>query len=65
MIEHEPPTAIVLAGGEAMHLDVIEDLPDDAFVIAADSGLDQARRLGIAVDLIIGDLDSVSTRALA
>ncbi|MDH3307497.1 MAG: thiamine diphosphokinase, partial [Acidimicrobiia bacterium] len=47
------------------HLDVIEDLPDDAFVIAADSGLDQARRLGIAVDLIIGDLDSVSARALA
>lgn len=61
----ESAAAIVLIGGEDMHLDVVDDLPDDAFVIAADSGLDQAGRLGIPVDLIVGDLDSVSARALA
>lgn len=61
----DPTTAVVLAGGDAVHLDQIEDIPDDAYVIAADSGLDQARRLDLMVDLIVGDLDSVSARALA
>ncbi len=61
----EPTTAVVLAGGDAVHLDQIEDIPADAYVIAADSGLDQARRLHLTVDLIVGDLDSVSAKALA
>lgn len=64
MIE-EPTTAVVLAGGDPVSLDAVEDIPADAYVIAADSGLDQADRLGLAVDLIIGDLDSVSAKALA
>ena len=37
----------------------------DGFVIAADSGFDHARRLGIKVDLLVGDLDSISPEALA
>lgn len=60
-----PTTAVVLAGGDAVHLDHLEDVPGDAYVIAADSGLDQAHRLDLAVDLIVGDLDSVSAKALA
>ena len=36
-----------------------------AFVVAADSGLDHARALGLDVDLVVGDLDSVSPGALA
>lgn len=64
-MHEEPITAVVLAGGDAVHLDQIDDVPGDAYVIAADSGLDQAVRLGLAVDLIVGDLDSVSARALA
>ncbi len=62
---HGPTTAVVLAGGDAIRLDHVEDTPSDAYVIAADSGLDQARRLDLMVDLIVGDLDSVSARALA
>jgi thiamine pyrophosphokinase len=40
-------------------------LPEADFVIAADSGLDHAARLGRAVDLLVGDLDSVTPTALA
>ena len=36
-----------------------------AFVIAADSGLDHARAHDIKVDLVVGDLDSVSDAAIA
>jgi thiamine pyrophosphokinase len=35
-------------------------LPVDRYVIAADSGLDHALALGLRVDALIGDLDSVS-----
>ena len=61
----EPTTAIVLAGGDTVDPDVVEDLPDDAFIVAADSGLDQAMGLGLEVDLLVGDMDSVSPQALA
>lgn len=38
--------------------------PDADYVIAADSGLDHATVAGIAVDLLVGDLDSVSPDGL-
>lgn len=56
-------TVIVLAGGEMAPLE--RPLPAADLVIAADSGLDHAVGAGIAVDLVIGDLDSVSADALA
>jgi thiamine pyrophosphokinase len=40
-------------------------LPEHALVVAADSGLDLALALGRDVDLVVGDLDSVSADALA
>jgi thiamine pyrophosphokinase len=40
-------------------------LPADARVVAADSGLDFARSLGLHVDVVVGDLDSVSEVGLA
>lgn len=55
--------AIVVAGGHGPGPGVIDDA--GAFVIAADSGLDRAMEMGLRVDLVVGDLDSVSDEALA
>jgi thiamine pyrophosphokinase len=43
---------------------VLTDLPPDAFVVAADSGLDHALTVGLRPNLVVGDLDSVSSGAL-
>ena len=55
---------IVLSGGEPIAIDRDFDLPEDAYVIAADSGLHHAATLGLAVDLVIGDMDSVNSDVL-
>jgi thiamine pyrophosphokinase len=56
-------TVLVFAGGEMAEL--VAPLPKADLVIAADSGLDHAATLGIGVDLLVGDLDSVSAAGLA
>ena len=40
-------------------------LPSANLIIAADGGADNAAALGLTVDLVIGDLDSVSSAAVA
>src|SRR5829696_5858200 len=60
----EDRLVVVFAGGDAVPPEVADHLPRDAYVIAADSGLDHARALGWPVDLVVGDLDSVSVAAL-
>lgn len=52
------PTALVFAGGDPLDPRVAEQLPAEAIVIAADSGVQHALALGRNVDLVIGDLDS-------
>jgi thiamine pyrophosphokinase len=52
------PTAIVFAGSEPVSRALLDQLPDGAGVIAADSGLQVANTLGLFVDLLVGDLDS-------
>ncbi|HEV2592418.1 MAG TPA: thiamine diphosphokinase [Gaiellaceae bacterium] len=47
---------VVLAAGA-----VLDDVPDGAFVIAADSGAEA----GVHVDLAVGDFDSISSETLA
>ena len=58
-------TVIVVTGGDPVDPAAIGPLPTADRVIAADSGLDRARALGLGVDLVVGDLDSVSPEALA
>ena len=53
---------IVLAGGDPV--DAGLDVPEADYVIAADSGLEQASRLGLTVDLVVGDMDSVDPAVL-
>lgn len=55
--------ALVFAGGDPPAAGTV---PDDGvdLVIAADSGLEHAQALGVDVDLVIGDLDSVDPDAL-
>ncbi len=57
-------TVVIFCGGDPVPADVLEDLPTDRFVIAADSGLDHAHALGVEVDLLVGDLDSVDPASL-
>ena len=57
-------TCIVIIGGEPPNPEISALLPARARVIAADSGLDHAEALGLDVDLVLGDLDSVSKEAL-
>jgi len=52
---------VVVASGEGPAV----TLPAARTVVAADGGLDRARALGLDVDVVVGDLDSVTPDALA
>jgi thiamine pyrophosphokinase len=64
MVDAEAFTVIVLAGGDPVHERLAAQLPPADLVIAADSGLEQAAALGVTVDLVVGDFDSVDPAAL-
>ncbi|RYP99939.1 thiamine pyrophosphokinase [Bifidobacterium pseudolongum subsp. globosum] len=51
------PTCVVFAAGEYYHEPI--DVPPGTFVVAADGGYDHARELGVQVDAVVGDFDSV------
>jgi thiamine pyrophosphokinase len=56
---------VVFAGGDPVDPRYRSQVPDDAMVLAADSGLHHAQALGVAVDVVVGDLDSVDEARLA
>src|SRR5256885_17010965 len=56
-------TVVVLSGGPDRP--AVDSLPPGATVIAADGGAELAQHVGLEVDLVVGDLDSISAAALA
>ena len=57
---NEPDVVVVASGGGPAVV-----VPEAGTVVAADGGLDRAAALGLAVDVVVGDLDSVSAELLA
>ena len=57
-------SALIVAGGNPIKEVVLGHLPAYSWVVAADSGLDQAVQLGIHPDLVVGDMDSVTPTGL-
>ncbi|HEX5614690.1 MAG TPA: thiamine diphosphokinase [Acidimicrobiia bacterium] len=56
--------AVVLAGGDPVGSEAQRFVLGDALVVAADSGVHQAAALGVRIDVVVGDLDSVDRAAL-
>lgn len=59
------PFALVLAGGDPPDRNLLDEAQDAEVVIAADCGVRIARTHGLSIDLVVGDLDSVSTGDIA
>ena len=57
--------AWVVTGGEPPDPDLLGELAPPKLVVAADSGADVARSLGVLPDVIVGDFDSVTPAAAA
>jgi thiamine pyrophosphokinase len=54
-------TVLIFAGGDVPEPGLADELPVADLVLAADSGYDVAVHLGVRVDVLVGDLDSVTT----
>ena len=53
-------SAVVLAGGDLPDVRVVQSVAAAARIVAADSGVAIARQNGLAVDMVVCDLDSIS-----
>ena len=56
--------ALIFIGGHAPNPRVVSVLPQDAYVIAADSGWEHAVNAGFIPDVLVGDMDSISAEHL-
>lgn len=59
-----PGTTLIVAGGARPDPLVVNALPAADFVVAADGGADHALALGLSIDSLVGDLDSISVDGL-
>lgn len=57
--------ALVIAGGDPPDRSILDGARDAELVVAADCGLRVARTHGLSIDLVVGDLDSVTTGDVA
>jgi thiamine pyrophosphokinase len=57
-------TVLIFAGGDSPTPSLAEELPEPELIIAADSGYDAAVEAGYAVDVLIGDMDSIETEVI-
>lgn len=57
-------TILIFAGGDTLSGSLRDELPEPDLTIAADSGYDLAERAGFAVDLLVGDMDSIETEVI-
>ena len=64
-MKHDGTTAIVVLGGTPPTRAIRQHIPAHGLVIAADSGLHGAIDLGLRVNVVIGDMDSVDKAVLA
>ena len=55
-----PSHTLIFIGGDPPHPNVRQHLPNDAFVIAADSGYAHAIAMGFVPNELVGDMDSIS-----
>ncbi len=58
-------SALVFCGGDAPSETTLALVPTCDLVIAADSGIDHAIEAGMALDIAVGDFDSVSVEGLS
>ncbi len=54
----------VVAGGPPPDVDRLEQIPDGALLVAADSGADHLDAVGRVPDVVVGDLDSITPTTL-
>ena len=57
-------TILIFNGGDRPGNALIDDLPTPDLIVAADSGYDVAVELGFTVDVLVGDMDSLTTDPL-
>ena len=55
---------LIFAGGPIPPIELATELPQTDLVVAADSGYETAVALGFRVDVLVGDLDSITTDPL-
>jgi thiamine pyrophosphokinase len=58
-------TVVVVTGAAELDRRAVAAVPSDAFIVAADGGLDHARAADLDPAVLVGDLDSISAQGLA